>query len=467
MIWFARRPLFRSLARLRRERSGSVLPVAAIGLTVLIGSVGFAIDVGRFFLVRSELQNASDAAGLSAMARASSSADTIRADVRRFVEANLAGSGTAARLVDVSVTPVNGGDAIQVVSTLEVDSAFLGLLGMKTFATSASTRIERRQEGSMDVALVLDVTTSMGTADMRAMKAGALNLVSVLYGDSRDSANLRMSVVPFNTGVNIGVRYARWLKPESFQRADTWGRRAWTGCVRARPGELDLLDRMPREDTRFRINEADRWRLFFDRPINDHNDDCHDSPVLPLTSDRGRIEDSINGLGRSGKGLTHVDQGAIWGWRTLSQEWQDFWWTSTSSSVTPVASPGAQKVMVLMTDGENVHTASTSVAYPWVENNRKGSFDGRLNNVERSNAEEEMNRNLSRACESAKRAGVTVYTIAYGREIASGSGGRAIRALLLGCASKDDYFFAAPDPASLEEVFAKVSLATSALRISR
>lgn len=411
--------------------------MVAIGLLTLVGFTGFALDLGRLYLLKSQLQSAVDAAGLSAMARDGSPA-AVEADVRRFIAANLEGSGaSAARLSSVSVRPLDGGETLEVTARLEADSGFMGLFGVPTLPAAASTRIARRQEGSMEVALVLDVTLSMGPADMRALKAGALKLVASLYGDRRDGGdNLRMAVVPFNTGVNVGPNYRNWLKSPFSQ---------FVGCFKARPGDMDLGIVAPRE-LAFGW-DRDRYNFESSEALAST---CPDPKVLPLTSDRRQVESAISGLGNAGKGLTHVNWGAVWGWRVLAAEWQSLWLPGRSRSVSAGRST-PQKTMVLMTDGDNFGVDASSSAYYKVARYK----------------DDDLNRRLSRVCENAKKDGMVIYTIAYGSEVAIGSSGRAIREVLQGCATKADYFFVAPNPEQLEDAFAQVATTTSSLRIMR
>lgn len=51
--------------RYRKDRRGSVLVIVALGMPVLIGMAGLAVDIGSLFVVRSELQRAADAGALA------------------------------------------------------------------------------------------------------------------------------------------------------------------------------------------------------------------------------------------------------------------------------------------------------------------------------------------------------------------------------------------------------------------
>src|SRR5688572_28900048 len=54
----------RSKSENKRER-GSVLAMSALGMLTFLLATGMAVDLGHFYLVKSELQNAADAAALA------------------------------------------------------------------------------------------------------------------------------------------------------------------------------------------------------------------------------------------------------------------------------------------------------------------------------------------------------------------------------------------------------------------
>ena len=79
----------RNIASPRRER-GAVIITVALLLLLLLGFVGFAVDLGRLFIVKGELQTAMDACALSAAHELDGQADAItRATSAGLTAANL------------------------------------------------------------------------------------------------------------------------------------------------------------------------------------------------------------------------------------------------------------------------------------------------------------------------------------------------------------------------------------------
>lgn len=71
----------------KRNERGSVLAIAAIGMLSVLMAVGLGIDVSRFYLAKTELQNAADAAALAAVSGLNSSSAGITEATNRAVQA--------------------------------------------------------------------------------------------------------------------------------------------------------------------------------------------------------------------------------------------------------------------------------------------------------------------------------------------------------------------------------------------
>ena len=74
-------------ANSRRGERGSVLAISALGMLSILLAVGLGIDVSRFYLAKTELQNAADAAALAGVSALNSSAPGITQATDRAVAA--------------------------------------------------------------------------------------------------------------------------------------------------------------------------------------------------------------------------------------------------------------------------------------------------------------------------------------------------------------------------------------------
>src|SRR2546423_9355889 len=70
----------------RKGERGSILAMSAIGMLAVLLAVGLGVDISRFYLAKTELQNAADAAALAAVSGLNSSATGITEATNRAVQ---------------------------------------------------------------------------------------------------------------------------------------------------------------------------------------------------------------------------------------------------------------------------------------------------------------------------------------------------------------------------------------------
>lgn len=75
-FWPIARPLRGSAAALRRQR-GAIIITVALALLFLLGFMGFALDFGRLFVVKTELQTATDSCALAAAQELDGASDAL------------------------------------------------------------------------------------------------------------------------------------------------------------------------------------------------------------------------------------------------------------------------------------------------------------------------------------------------------------------------------------------------------
>ncbi|HBB89785.1 MAG TPA: hypothetical protein DC047_19435 [Blastocatellia bacterium] len=76
----------KSMTNKRKGERGSILAMSAIGMLAVLLAVGLGVDISRFYLAKTELQNAADAAALAGVSGLNSSAAGIAEATNRAVQ---------------------------------------------------------------------------------------------------------------------------------------------------------------------------------------------------------------------------------------------------------------------------------------------------------------------------------------------------------------------------------------------
>jgi Flp pilus assembly protein TadG len=183
------------------------------------------------------------------------------------------------------------------------------------------------------------------------------------------------------------------------------------------------------------------------------NYNCTSAPLLDLTTYKADVVSAIDGM--VANGFTNIGEGLMWGWRLLSPG-------APFTQGRPWNDPQNQKVIVLMTDGENTYSRYSS-NHNWTFYGAFGyAAKGRLGGTNSSTAIlNQMNAKTRTACVNAKESGVIVYTIAFRLE-----SNAATRALLAECATDSSKAFTASDGAALYNTFQAIGREISQLRVA-
>ena len=166
-----------SRRRLERE-SGQVAVLVALCLVLLAGAVGLAIDSGRAYLVRARLSAAVDAASLAAARAVSRGED---ATARNASAEAAAGRAFHANYPDgyLGSTPVlhplglrldNGRVVVDASATAVMPAGLTSVMGFTRLDIGADAQAVRRD---LDLALVLDTSTSLAPAAQQVREAAA------------------------------------------------------------------------------------------------------------------------------------------------------------------------------------------------------------------------------------------------------------------------------------------------------
>jgi len=433
-------------ARFAKNEAGSFAVPFALGLSVLLAGTGYAIDLSMQVKGKSEVQDVADIASLAAAKQVDANQaelDAIAADV---FNAHFGVGGNA--LVD---TVTRDGDAVTVLAQGSVPTTFSRLFGideMLVNVASTATYSERK----LDIALVLDTTDSMSGQKMADLKVAAGSLIDTI--EDLDGDTVRLSVTPFSQHVNIGTgrRNAEWLDVPADREVDRWERvegsardcgdrprgdrdgvaqggtyyacdydwvvkgtrtETWKGCVGSRQNPLDVKA----------AYDGDSIPGLLNKPCG--------SEIQALTSNMANVRGSVNAL--TTQGNTYLPSGLLWGWRQLEP---------SAPLVNTDPAPKEDRILVLMTDGENTKSKRNGEDGHW--GNSKGQADKRTRDL----------------CDAVKSGKVTVYTIAF--QVTDGS----TRNLLQDCASSTANYFNAQNAQDLNAAFDAIGDSVKGLRVT-
>lgn len=500
-------------------RAGGVALPFALSLIPVSFLTVAAVDFHRGQNVRTALQDALDAATL-AVGRStavdptqvqSMGATALAANLRAYPDTKLESSDfhlDGAKVVasaKVSMTPL-------------ISDLFTGGK-LKVGAHSEVTRGGR----TLEIAMVLDNTGSMlQNSKLDLLKTAAGNFVDTMSAAASHStvANpIKVGLVPFSVTVKVGASYssAAWLDTTGisptndeifttatgtqhanrltlFQQMGT----AWAGCVETRKAPYDV-----QEDAASSATPATLYTPYFapDEPgagngtsgsyHNDYvkdvvsstnwkvlqgytgkyaatprttldtwskyhygpNSGCELAPIARLTTDFASLKTAITSM--TAIGDTNIPVGLAWGWNLLSPS------GPFSTDTAAYGAPKNDKVVILMTDGQNANANPGSnnaslysgVGYIW--QNRLGITSGTA--TQRQTA---LDNRLALLCTNMKAKGIEIYTI---RVEVNDSNYQVLQA----CASKTDMFYDVKQASDLNSVFSSIARRIQNLRLSR
>lgn len=217
-----------------RSQRGNVAMMTGVALPILLMVSAGAIDLHNMARVKSELQDALDAASLAA----ARSPYAKQADIQRVgmdaLRANMPGyfQGNPG---DIGTFTITGKDQVTATATVQVKTIvaniFLppyGKLFDDYMPMSASSEVLRASR-NVEVALALDVTGSMQTPQnfMPALIDAAKELVGIVVQGDQSIYTTKVALIPYAAGVNMGSE----LKATALRGALT-GDRSFTAASR-------------------------------------------------------------------------------------------------------------------------------------------------------------------------------------------------------------------------------------------
>jgi Flp pilus assembly protein TadG len=422
------------LARFLRNQKGGVAPTLALAIIPLVGMVGAAVDYSRANSTRTAMQAALDSAALM-----------MSKDAQNLTSAQLSTAATTyfnalfhrpeALNVQVSqqfATPQPGMFSIKLTGSASVNTVVWRLIGQNQMNITASGEVVWGIK-KLNLALALDNTGSMSSNNkMTELKKAAHNLLDTLKKAEKTPGDIKISIVPFAVDVNVGTSNvnASWIDWEEWDAANgtcskssytnkssclshtgVWTPAAhstWNGCVMDRDQNNDI------NATPTGSGGAVNYRA--------HQAANCPTSMVALSTDWTALNAKVDAMTPTGN--TNVTIGLQMAWQTL---------TPVAPFNAPAAAVDLEKVIILLTDGQNTQNRWSSST---------SSIDARTQKV----------------CDNARAANIKVYTV----RVIDGNA-----TLLQNCATKPGMYFNVQQASQLNSVFATIAQNLANLRIAK
>ncbi len=409
--------------RFKENRSGSMAVLTATALVAVALAAGSALDFSRVAHTKTVISDALDAAILAAgndLSQGRAVNAEFRQDFEEFFHANIDLRASIAgnySVVEFSVDEDTG--EIHGKVSGEIEMTLMKFAGYETMTLETeATAIFSNSD--VEIAMMLDVTGSMGGSKINSLRLAATDAVNILLPEP-DTQGVRIGLVPYSWSVNAG------------NYADDVTANASDKCVTERAGVeaySDVSALVVPVGADSRAVDADK---------------CPDLEILPLTDRENTLKNKISQLSAGGYTAGHL--GVAWSYYMLSEKWQDLW---PSASDPADYSEDVRKVAVLMTDGEfNTFYDETS-GNPW------GPYVD-----ESSDHAEAICADMK--APKAGEPGITIYSVAF-------QAPSAAEATLRECASADTatetYYYSASSEQELREAFRAIAGSIKTLRLS-
>ncbi len=421
------------LARFWRNRDGGVAPFLALAAIPLMGFTGAAIDYSRASSARTAMQAALDATALNLSKTAQGqTGDQIQGQAQQIFNALF----IRPEVQDVSIqttlsSPQQGNFVLQISGSGTVKTLFSKVIGHSQVSFSSKSEVLWGIK-KLNLALALDNTGSMSSnGKMTALKTAAHNLIDTLKAAEKQTGDIKVSIVPFAVDVNVGADKvdATWIDWEHWEARNgtctksynsksycennggIWTPKehsVWNGCVNDRDQNNDVMN------TPTGAGAATRYRA--------HQASACPTAMTALSTDWSSMHTKIDAMTPSGN--TNVTIGLQMAWQTLS---------NNEPFNAPAPAPDLDKVIILLTDGQNTQNRWTSST---------STIDART----------------QKACENAKAANVKLYTV----RVIDGNA-----TLLKNCATKPDMYYDVDQADELNGVFSSIAQNLANLRIAK
>ncbi|CAM3243095.1 TadE/TadG family type IV pilus assembly protein [Asticcacaulis taihuensis] len=190
--------------RFQSHKGGNVAIIFGLSALFLVAVTGGAVDFSRINDARNKMQDAADIAVLRGALTASQGDTVSELAAQQAFDDNFNASDVTLGAHSLKKTVVDNISKLNYTATATIKPYFLGLVGLGTQTLNVSSTAQS-EVNPFELALVLDVTGSMNSSskltNLKSSVTSVLN--SLLDANGKNSSDVKVGVVPFNTQVRM------------------------------------------------------------------------------------------------------------------------------------------------------------------------------------------------------------------------------------------------------------------------
>lgn len=444
-----------------RDVRGTVALIFALTAILIVSVVGGAVDFGRWYQARSQIQNLIDAAVLAGgrMMQTTQSQGEALAAAQSYFDAMKSP-------LPVGATPTftlsENDTVLRATLTAKVQTPFLSLISIPDLpidVVSEAVLASGANSGTnIEVSMMLDITGSMGGQKIADLKTAAKDMIDIVIWDDQAEYTSKIALAPFAPRVNVGS-FVSAVTGLPATKSFSGNIRKPIACVTERTGSEEFTDAAPGSGRYLSAYRGDTGSTAINNANNySSTGNCSDpsatEAIVPLSNDKTALKARIDSLNASG--TTAGMLGTAWAWYLISPNWSAVWPSTSTPSpyahlneISAKGNPRLKKIAVLMSDG--IYNTIGGVQYG-----------------DNSSQAQTASSKAVQLCTNMKAAGITVYTVGF----ALGGSQLAINTLK-SCASREptdplnqpSYFYNTSTGDELRQAFREIALQIATLRL--
>lgn len=450
-----------------------MIAFALVSFIGMIAAAGMAIDFMRFENTRTRLQATLDRAVLAA----ASLNQTL--DPEDVVEDYFAKADLPAYTLSVTVDEGLNYRTVNAEATSTFSSYFLRMVGIESMTAEAAGTAEERVQ-NVEISMVLDISGSMGSyGRLTNLKSAAKEFVEALLTTANQD-KVSISLIPYSGAVNAGE--------DIYEEFSTNTVHGYSHCLEFEESDFASTT-IDRSKTYDQIQHF-AWSSSSYSPIRypwcpagvqsyaGQSDNDNDYAIVPFSQSETDLDAAIDAL--STISMTGIHYGMKWAVGMLDPDFQAITTALVSKGAVdstfgdrPKAFDDDEtiKVIVLMTDGENVDQYriedwaynSTSEYEYWNDHGLWWYLYRYVSSYYWSDyydtvaSDDDADDMLLASCTAAKNAGITVFTIGF--ETSS-----AASAIMEDCASSAAHYYDV-DGIEISQAFSAIAATIQKLKL--